>query len=62
MKPCIRGMRVTVGMAIGLVPTGASRENILTMYPYLENDDISTALAYCAWRSEENEFPMAFAG
>jgi len=61
-KPCIRGMRVTVGMVIGLVSTGASREDVLAMYPYLEDDDVSAALAYGAWRSEEKELPLAVAG
>lgn len=61
-KPCIRGMRVTVGMVIGLVSTGASREDVLTMYPYLEDDDVSAALACGAWRSEEKGLPLAVAG
>jgi len=61
-KPCIRGMRVTDGMVIGLVSTGASREDVLAMYPYLEDDDISAALACGAWGSEEKELPLAVAG
>jgi len=61
-KPCIRGMRVTVGMIIGLVATGKSREDVLALYPYLEEEDISAALAYGAWRSEEKELPLAVAG
>ena len=60
-KPCIRGMRVTVGMIIGLVATGKSREDVLALYPYLEEEDISAALAYGAWRSEEKELPLAMA-
>lgn len=60
-KPCIRGLRVTVGMVVGLVATGYSYENILKMYPYLEREDISQALAYAAWRSEEIDIPTAVA-
>lgn len=60
-KPCIRGMRVTVGMIIGLVSTGKSREEIIGLYPYLEDQDISAALAYGAWRSEERELPLSSA-
>ena len=30
-KPCIRGMRVTVGMIVGLVASGHSKEEILTI-------------------------------
>jgi uncharacterized protein (DUF433 family) len=32
-KPCIRGLRVTVGMIVGLVASGYSREKILEAYP-----------------------------
>lgn len=56
-RPCIRGIRVTVGTIVGLVASGHSREEILKLYPYLEADDISEALAYAAWRS--NEFEVA---
>lgn len=54
-KPCIRGMRVTVGTIVGLVAAGKSREDILRLYPYLEAPDIDEALAYAAWRVEEQE-------
>jgi uncharacterized protein (DUF433 family) len=58
-KPCIRGLRVTVGTLVGLLAVGHSREEILRMYPYLEGNDISEALAYAAWRAEEFEVPLA---
>lgn len=57
-KPCIRGMRVTVGTIIGLLASGISSEEILRMYPYLEAEDITAALTYAAWRSEEVEIPL----
>ncbi len=60
-KPCIRGMRVTVGTIVGLVASGKSREEILGLYPYLEADDIAEALSYAAWRVEEIELPFAVA-
>lgn len=60
-KPCIRGMRVTVGTIVGLVASGYSNEDILKAYPYLEADDIREALAYAAWRSEEIELPLVTA-
>jgi uncharacterized protein (DUF433 family) len=40
-KPCIRGMRVTVGTVVGLVAAGRSRDEILREYPYLEAEDIA---------------------
>lgn len=60
-KPCIRGMRVTVGTILGLIASGSERSEILQLYPYLEPEDITAALAYAAWRSEERELPVAIA-
>lgn len=57
-RPCIRGLRVTVGTIVGLLASGHSREQILTFYPYLEPEDIDEALAYAAWRVEEAELPL----
>ena len=54
-KPCIRGLRVTVGTVVGLLGAGESRERILGAYPYLESADLDEALAYAAWRLEERE-------
>ena len=54
-KPCIRGLRVTVGTIVGLVAASKSREEILRLYPYLEASDIDEALAYATWRVEEQE-------
>ena len=60
-KPCIRGLRVTVGTIIGLLASGVTAEQILRMYPYLQQEDIMAALSYAAWRSEEIEVPLATA-
>ena len=54
-KPCIHGLRVTVGTVVGLMASGESRERILQAYPYLEPADLDEALAYAAWRLEERE-------
>ena len=54
-KPCIRGMRITVGTVVGLIATGTSRERILAAYPDLESLDLDEALSYAAWRLEERE-------
>jgi uncharacterized protein (DUF433 family) len=58
-KPCIRGMRVTVGMVVGLLAAGHSNSEILKAYPYLEEQDLREALAYAAWRADEMEAPLA---
>jgi len=57
-RPCIRGMRVTVGTIVGLLGAGHSIEKILELYPYLEHDDVLAALSHAAWRSEEIELPL----
>ena len=58
-KPCIRGLRVTVGTILGLLAAGNSSLEILEAYPYLEEEDISAALQYGAWRSEEFEIAVS---
>jgi len=57
-KPCIRGMRVTVGMVVGMLAAGHSAEELLRLYPYLEAEDIPAALQYAAWRAMEREVPL----
>ena len=56
-KACIRGLRVTVGMILGLLAAGRTRDEILKAYPYLEPGAIDEALSYAAWRVEEREVP-----
>lgn len=58
-KPCIRGLRVTVGAILGLMASGHSHAEILGAYPYLEEEDLRQALAYAAWRVEEVELPLS---
>ena len=60
-KPCIRGMRVTVGMIVGMVAAGRTSAEILHLYPYLEEPDIRAALSYAAWRVQEHELPLSAA-
>lgn len=60
-KPCLRGLRVTVGTIVGLVAAGKTRDEILRLYPYLETGDIDEAMAYAAWRVEEQEVAVAAA-
>lgn len=60
-KPCIRGLRVTVGMLVGQVGAGRCIDDLLGDYPYLEREDILQALRYAAWRSEEREIILASA-
>lgn len=54
-KPCIRGLRFTVGTLLGLLAAGYTEDDILRAYPYLEKEDIPAALSYATWRVEERE-------
>jgi uncharacterized protein (DUF433 family) len=58
-KPCVRGLRVTVGTIVGLVAAGRSKADILELYPYLEEPDIAESVSYAAWRAEEIEVPLS---
>jgi uncharacterized protein (DUF433 family) len=58
-KPCIRGMRVTVGAIMGLVGAGKTIDEVLQEYPYLEKEDVLQALTYAAWRAEERGVPTS---
>jgi uncharacterized protein (DUF433 family) len=57
-KPCIRGMRVTVGAIVGQIGTGMTVDQVLAGYPYLEREDVLEALRYAAWRSQEREIEL----
>ena len=56
-RACIRGLRVTVGLVVSLIADGASWDEILNDYPYLEAEDIRQALAYAAWLTREDVIP-----
>ena len=58
-KPTIRGMRVTVGVVVGLIGAGHTVDQVLTDYPYLEREDVLQALRYAAWRAEDRELTLA---
>jgi uncharacterized protein (DUF433 family) len=60
-KPCIRGMRVTVGMILGELGAGTSIDELLAAYPYLEREDILEALRFGAWLARYREVELAAA-
>jgi uncharacterized protein (DUF433 family) len=57
-KPCIRGLRVTVGVIVAQIGAGRSIDEVLADNPYLERDDILEALRYAAWRAQEREIEL----
>lgn len=54
-RPCIRGLRIRVKDVLDLLAAGATREEILTDYPYLEADDITAVLEFAA---RQNDHPV----
>ena len=58
-KPCIRGMRVTVGMIVEAIAARRSIENLLADFPYLEEEDIRQALAFAASLAQGREIRLA---
>jgi len=58
-KPCIRGLRVTVGMIVGQIGAGRTVDELLDDYPYLEREDVLEALRYAAWRAQEREIELS---
>ena len=57
--PCIRDLRVTVGMVLGQLAAGRTSAQVLDDYPYLEQADILAALEYAAAVVNEREVPLA---
>jgi len=57
-KPCIRGIRITVGAITGLLASGESIDSVLELYPSLEREDVYAALAYATWRADEYDLPL----
>jgi uncharacterized protein (DUF433 family) len=51
-KPCIRGKRIRVTDLLELLGAGASCEEILDDYPFLEREDILAALNYAAQQTD----------
>ena len=51
-RPCIRGLRIRVTDVLHLLAAGASREEILEDYPYLESGDITATLEYAARQTD----------
>jgi uncharacterized protein (DUF433 family) len=51
-RPCIRGYRMRVTDVLQLLASGASFEEILADYPFLESEDIYAAIEYAARQSD----------
>ena len=51
-RPCIRGMRIRVKDVLDMLAGGATEQEILADFPYLESDDIRACLAFAAQQSD----------
>jgi uncharacterized protein (DUF433 family) len=58
-KPCIRGMRVTVGMVVEALAAGRTIEQLLVDFPYLEEQDVREALAFAARLAQGHDIRLA---
>jgi uncharacterized protein (DUF433 family) len=58
-KPCIRGMRVTVGMIVEALAAGRTIEQLLADFPYIEEPDIRQALGFAARLAQGHEIRLA---
>jgi uncharacterized protein (DUF433 family) len=58
-RPCLRGKRIRVTDILGLLGAGASFEEILEDYPFLEREDILATLQYAARQTEHVVFQAA---
>jgi uncharacterized protein (DUF433 family) len=56
--PSIRDTRVTVSAVLGQLATGASVDELLADYPYLEREDVLAALEYAAAAAQERELAV----
>jgi uncharacterized protein (DUF433 family) len=54
-RPCIRGLRIRVKDVLEVLAAGATREEILADFPYLQGDDITAVLEFAA---RQNGHPM----
>jgi uncharacterized protein (DUF433 family) len=54
-KPCIRGLRITVGDVLGYLASGMTHAEILSDFPYLTEEDIRACLAFAADRERKSE-------
>jgi uncharacterized protein (DUF433 family) len=56
--PCVRGLRIPVATIVTLVAEGQSTQEILALYPDLEEDDVREALRFAAEAVREGAIPV----
>jgi uncharacterized protein (DUF433 family) len=54
-RPCVRGLRFRVKDVLDLLAAGATHDEILADYPYLQPEDITAVLEFAA---RQNDHPV----
>ena len=57
--PCLRGLRIPVATILSLVAEGQTADDIVSLYPDLESEDVREALLYAAEAMRERTLPLA---
>jgi uncharacterized protein (DUF433 family) len=57
-KPIIRGMRFKVSDVLGYLATGMSHAEMLSDFPYLEEEDITASLLYASQKLDHPVLPV----
>ena len=58
-KPCIRGMRVTVGTIVGVMATVKAIEEVLASYHYIAREHVWKASPFTSSRPLETGLPFS---
>ena len=58
-RPCVRGMRMRVTDVLQLLSVGASHEEILRDYEFLEREDILACIEYAARQTDHVLLPVS---
>ncbi len=53
-RPCIRGYRIGVSDILELLSAGATIDEILGDYAFLEREDVLAAIEYAAYQSDHS--------
>jgi uncharacterized protein (DUF433 family) len=57
-KPCIRGLRISVGDVLGWIAAGMSWKEITKNFPDLTEQDIQACLEYAADREQHTDIAL----
>jgi uncharacterized protein (DUF433 family) len=58
-KACIKGTRIMASVVLDNLAAGLSADEILKLYPTLQRDDVTAAMAYAAELARERVIPPA---